>query len=99
MKKILNWKWNKENGRIIVLAGILCLVAVWPVSEKESAKQADTSGGSFTQEENDRAESAALNIYIENQEERLKNILSRIDGVGETAVMIRASASKEYVVE
>ena len=29
----------------------------------------------------------------------MKNILSRIDGVGETAVMIRASASKEYVVE
>ncbi len=99
MKKFLNWKWNKENGIIIVLAGILCLVAVWPVSDKESAKQTDISGGSFAQEENNRAESAALNVYIENQEERLKNILSRIDGVGETAVMIRASASKEYVVE
>ena len=41
----------------------------------------------------------ALNLYVENQEERLKSILEQMDGVGKIQVMIRAKASKEYVVE
>lgn len=99
MKKM---KLSKENACILVLAGILCLVVVWP-----------TSGSAGTQEntpiltENTTSkgttgtdlEDAELNMYIENQEERLKAILNQVDGVGDVWVMIRASASKAYVVE
>lgn len=46
----------------------------------------------------DSAETA-LNLYVENQEQRLKSILEQMDGVGKIQVMIRAKASKEYVVE
>ena len=41
----------------------------------------------------------ALNLYIENQEQRLKKLLEQMAGVGKIQVMIRAGASKEYVVE
>ena len=43
--------------------------------------------------------SFTLNVYIQNQEERLERILEQIDGAGRVEVMIRAEASKEYVVE
>jgi stage III sporulation protein AG len=106
MKKIFdlkNVKWSKESALIIVLAGILCLVIVWPVSEKSSGTNTlSTSGsGEVSASESGSTLSSedALNLYVENQEQRLKNILEQIDGVGKIQVMIRAKASKEYVVE
>jgi len=95
-------KLNKENAFIIILAGILCMVIVWPESNN-STKQIDSEqfdGNSMTSNRNDRdITENTLNVYIENQEKRLTDILSQMEGVGEVQVMIRASASKEYVVE
>lgn len=90
MKKIL--KWNKESAMIVILAGILCLVVVWPEGGKgeSPSKSVETIPAS---------EETALNAYVENQEERLKALLEQIEGVGKIRVMIRAKASKEYVVE
>ena len=94
------FKINKENACILILVGILCLVVVWPASGTEpiasedsmnSNTDSNTSGGFDV--------NSSLNAYIENQEIRLKNILSQIDGAGDVQVMIRASASKAYVVE
>ena len=106
MKKWMNLKWNKESALIIVLAGILCLVVVWPTSGKTSESSgyslsgSGTGGGSGAAggTSSDSAETA-LNLYVENQEQRLKSILEQMDGVGKIQVMIRAKASKEYVVE
>ena len=106
MKKWMNLKWNKESALIIVLAGILCLVVVWPTSGKTSESSgyslsgSGTGGGSVAAggTSSDSAETA-LNLYVENQEQRLKSILEQMDGVGKIQVMIRAKASKEYVVE
>ncbi len=108
MKKFLdvkNLKWNKESALIIVLAGILCLVVVWPASGNSlKTEGSDQSFGGGTdsldsgQISSDSVETA-LNLYVENQEERLKSILEQMDGVGRIQVMIRAKASKEYVVE
>lgn len=99
MKK--KFKMSKENALILVLAGILCLVVVWP-SEKSSEasdRQQKMTSSSETTLTGTTSEEAALNMYIENQEERLKTILKQVDGVGDVRVMIRASASKAYVVE
>lgn len=109
MKKFLdfknfNFKWNKESAFIIILAGILCLVVVWPSSGSPAGGSRKSSGGT-SPETSDRGNvsadsaQAALNLYVENQEERLKDILEQMDGVGKIQVMIRAKASKEYVVE
>lgn len=96
------FKMSKENAFIMVLAGILCLVVVWPTSKTSSGITSNESGlnGINYKSDGDLDESEnALNIYVENQEARLKNILSQIEGAGDVQVMIRASASKEYVVE
>lgn len=95
-------KISKENAFIIVLAGILCLVVVWPssgTSESKNGGQASLSNEHTTAVSGKTTADNALNIYVENQEERLRQILNQVDGVGEVQVMIRASASKEYVVE
>lgn len=110
MKKFLdfknfNFKWNKESAFIIILAGILCLVVVWPAFGSPAGGGRKASGGGMASETSDRGNvsadsaQAALNLYVENQEERLKDILEQMDGVGKIQVMIRAKASKEYVVE
>ncbi|MFR7477229.1 hypothetical protein, partial [Frisingicoccus sp.] len=87
MKKWINLKWNKESALIIVLAGILCLVVVWPTSGKTSESSgyslsgSGTGGGSGAAggTSSDSAETA-LNLYVENQEQRLKSILEQMDG-------------------
>ena len=109
MKKFMdlkNLKLNKDSALIVVLAGILCLVVVWPISGKSSGT--DSSNGTLSGSSSSVSSSgrisedtaqAALELYVENQEQRLKDILEQIDGVGKSEVMIRAKASKEYVVE
>ena len=109
MKKFMdlkNLKLNKESALIVVLAGILCLVVVWPISGKSSGT--DSSNGTLSGSSSSVSSSgrisedtaqAALELYVENQEQRLKDILEQIDGVGKSEVMIRAKASKEYVVD
>lgn len=98
MKKWM--KWNKESAMIIILAGILCLVVVWPSGGNETSPSSLYGKASATLE-NPVAVSGedALNLYIENQEQRLKKLLEQMAGVGKIQVMIRAGASKEYVVE
>ena len=98
----LPFKINKENGIILILVGVLCMVVVWPAKEtSEGDKNASSSGfydGSNAEEE-DMNTSASLNVYVNDQEQRLRKILEQIDGVGKVEVMIRASASKAYIVE
>ena len=105
MKKFMdlkNLKLNKESALIVVLAGILCLVVVWPISGKSSGT--DSSNGTLSGSSSSVSSSgrisedtaqAALELYVENQEQRLKDILEQIDGVGKSEVMIRAKASKD----
>ena len=94
------FKMNKENACILILAGVLCMVSVWPTSNKEKETLEENT---MFLEENMSEEvvdaSSTLNVYIQNQEERLERILEQIDGAGRVEVMIRAEASKEYVVE
>ena len=94
-------KINKENACILILVGILCLVIVWPTTNNKSETE-DKNNRSYVEPGDSltaAAENDSLNLYIENQEIRLKNILSQIDGAGDVQVMIRASASKTYVIE
>ena len=94
-------KINKENACILILVGILCLVIVWPTTNNKSETE-DKNNRSYVEPGDSltaAAENDSLNLYIQNQEIRLKNILSQIDGAGDVQVMIRASASKTYVIE
>lgn len=89
---------NKENAIILILAGVLCMVVVWPASEKDSINENPSIHKSISDSVKNQTASS-LNLYIQNQEEKLKKILEQIDGAGRVEVMIRAGASKEFVVE
>ena len=87
-------KKDKKNTMLIfVLIGILLLIVVWPMDTAQS--------GSVDAEEMYRLEPEKdeLTAYVEYQEKRLKDILSKIQGVGGVEVMITARASKEKVIE
>ena len=66
------FKMNKENACILILAGVLCMVSVWPTSNKEKETLEENT---MFLEENMSEEvvdaSFTLNVYIQNQEERL----------------------------
>ena len=108
LSQIFSGKNKKEQAMIVILVGVLCLIVVWPVKKDTKAdsgtgSSAAGSSESTGQQSNGTSSSvsgnSSLNLYVENQEERLRNMLQSIDGAGQVKVMIRAKASKEYVVE
>ena len=76
---------------ICVAAGVFLLFLSIPVEKKEQ-KQEEQKIASETTVEN-----TELNAYIENLENKLKAVLSNVDGIGEVEVMITAKSSKEKV--
>lgn len=98
-EKLRNF-FRKENLLVMVLLGILLFVIAIPV-EKESRKQEETTLKTLQSEKKgDAADFAAEDIsYTEQMEERLKKILSEMEGVGEVEVMITLKASEEKIVE
>lgn len=76
---------------ICVATGVFLLFLSIPVEKKEQ-KQEEQKIASETTVEN-----TELNAYIENLENKLKAVLSNVDGIGEVEVMITAKSSKEKV--
>lgn len=76
---------------ICVAAGVFLLLLSIPTN-KEEQKQEQKKMESMVNEEN-----TELNIYIEHLENKLKAVLSNVDGIGEVEVMITAKTSKEKV--
>jgi len=86
---------KKDNLVIILMVGILLVVIALPVSDSSSKKE-QTSTPDQTTTQQSKTETLS---YIEEQEERLKEVLSKVQGVGEVEVMITLKSSKELVVE
>lgn len=85
----------KEAGRgkllLCVAAGIFLLWLSIPVEKKEQKQEMQKI------ESETNIENTELNTYIENLENKLKTVLSNVDGIGEVEVMITAKTSKEKV--
>ncbi len=92
-------KDKKKTMLMLIIVGILLLIIVWPM-EKHVV---DTDEKSQGYNENTVSVSGVVSdevaVYVEYQEKRLKNILSKIQGAGDIEVMITARASKEKIVE
>lgn len=86
---------KKDNLLIILLAGILLVVIAYPTTSKDS-KDKPTS---TTNEASMVTDQTGTLSYIEEQELRLKKVLSKVQGVGEVEVMITLKSSKELIVE
>lgn len=94
--KLLNIKnIKKDNFLIILLAGILIVVIALPSSNGKSQKNETDKVEKTVQKQND----SQIASYVEEQEKRLEEILSRVQGVGDVEVMITLKSSKELIVE
>ncbi len=99
-------KWfTRDNLVIVVLAGILLFVITLPTKEQPAASSEKKvlEEAAQTAEESVSAVSATeqtkLEEYASAQEQKLKQLLSAMEGVGEVEVMLTFASSEELVVE
>lgn len=101
--RLASWKkrLTKENMAILALLGILLMVIALPVKKTENAKDetglSDTGSGMMKTSETEENDGDVP--YTQEVENRLEDLLSRMDGVGEVKVMVTLSSSMEQVVE
>lgn len=109
LEKVKNFAKSKNNLIVLVLAGILLMVIALPVTEKDKNKDTNTekekdntsyaqpsvyeltqmNGQNLTEEQ----------LYVVYMEEKLQEVLGRLDGAGEVKVLITLQASEEKIVE
>ena len=83
---------KKQKWVIAICAGVIILLILMPADSGQNEN--DTSAPAAQTP----LEGEKLQTYIETQEKRLTEIISKIDGAGEVTVMITAKASEEVVV-
>lgn len=93
----MSWKkiFTRDNLLILVLAGVLLLVIAIPTKEKDFSsgesqiKEGILFSGSFAaKEDNETGGQAVDRGYEKELEDRLTDILTQIEGVGQVKVMI-----------
>lgn len=92
MQKIKEKKLKRSDWLILVLAGILILIIALPTDTKEK-KQAEEAKENISKENN------TMEASRDEIEQKLEDILEKIDGAGEVKVMITYQDSGTQVVE
>ena len=87
---------KKENLFLLMLAGILILVVAWPLPDAEAENVMAEAG--VVGRENVMPAATEIENYQRETEERLEEILSSMEGVGECRVMITLATSYESIV-
>ena len=85
-EKMGTWQIVLVTVAVIVLAGVSVMDVTHNVSKKDKE---DTQDKKILAEDNDE--------YVAELEERLKGVLSKVDGVGNVDVMITLQASAEKI--
>ena len=90
-----NWKTGKDMWIILLVVGVILLILAFPSGGKKSG---GLSAQPTVQLEENLAVSAKASVSYEEQlEERVKEILKHVEGVGEVDVMIVLKSSEEKV--
>ena len=92
MQKIKEKKLKRSDWLILVLAGILILIIALPTDTK-GKKQAEEAKENISKENN------TMEASKDEIEQKLEDILGKIDGAGEVKVMITYQDSGTQVVE
>lgn len=92
MQKIKEKKLKRSDWLILVLAGILILIIALPTDTK-GKKQAEEAKENISKENN------TMETSKDEIEQKLEDILEKIDGAGEVKVMITYQDSGTQVVE
>ena len=98
--QILEKLLKKENMIVFVLLGILLLVIAIPVGDDGTAE--DVTRGESIEKKQDEPEDIAPDESLEyclQLENRIEQLLSSMDGVGEVQAMVTLVTSRELVVE
>lgn len=87
-------KWDKSQWAILILTGILLMVVAMPTGErKEKETEAQEKNGQEIQDLTSQKD------YARELEVKLKDTLSKINGVGQVEVMITLEDMGESIVE
>ena len=89
---------KKENLFLLMLAGILILVVAWPLPDAEAEAENVMAEAGVVGRENVMSAATEIENYQRETEERLEEILSSMEGVGECRVMITLATSYESIV-
>lgn len=92
MKDHKTGKLKKDQLLILFLSGILLLVIALPVSKEE--KKETARADAVKNEEN-----SVKVAYETDLENKLEQVLSKVEGVGKVEVMIHFASSSEKIVE
>ena len=96
MKSKLNLKSGKNKWLVMLAVGLIFLILAFPFgSEKKEDLEESSDSVSLQREETETA--AAAVSYERFLEQRLDDILSHVDGVGQVEVMIVLKSSEEKV--
>ena len=92
---------KKENMIVFALLGILLLVIAIPI-DADSQKEKETD----KEEDNNKEDTLSCDMQIDETleyclqlEQRIEELLSNMDGVGEVQAMVTLVTSKELIVE
>lgn len=101
---LANTKWGqlkKSDWIVIALAGVLILIIAIPTGERktESISPVESGQEDSITKNNTMPDHSGGDDYVSNLEEKLKNVLSQMEGVGKVEVMITVSDSGESIVE
>lgn len=94
-------KWfRKDNLIILILSGVLLFVIALPTG-KSSGTDSGLVTADFTDQALTKQDSASLaeEEYTAQLEERLRETLSKMEGVGQVKIMITLKSSQELVVQ
>ncbi len=92
---------KKENMIVFALLGILLLVIAIPI-ESDSAKEEKQEKEEKEKKEEENAYEVQMDENLEyclQLEERIEELLSNMDGVGEVQAMVTLVTSRELIVE
>ncbi len=84
---------------MLFLAGILLILLTFPsiFGGKKEANDHEVEVSSTKQQNDTNTTSYDTNTYITEMENKLKNVLSKVSGIGDVEVMITLKSSKEKV--
>lgn len=99
-----NWKMNKEKLIFLFCSGLLLFILSIPSGGKADSKKGLPVGADAVSEPDaavileGNAAVKGQNTYEEELEDRIKDILSQVEGVGEVDVMVVLKSSEEKVI-
>ena len=101
------WKQMKKSDWVVLaLFGVLLLVIAVPSKERENTADDSRQDETYAEEGGEKEGQGSIQIvqteqerYVAYLEERLKAVLTQMEGVGDVEVMLTVSDTGEHVVE